>query len=381
MLPKQREMDGIIRQIYEAMETHPHHAKTLLVVAGDHGMNAGGNHGGSGPGETEPALLFASPKFENVKKRRDYDCPTMPREGTEFHYYTKVEQSDFVSALAGLMGIPLSRNNLGIFPAELAGVWSGNQLLQHLHRNSEQILDIIRAKYDSVHFDQKVVIYAAIAADVVSSQSSMDDDEEELARKWGKILYDLSNGLDQSNPNAVERDYYAFLKHAQEAMSDIASSYNIPRMIMGMAMTAIALLAATLSFSRVWPPTSAGIFFTVTSLLYGAMMFASSYVEEEQHFWYWITPAWIVLLTTRSLLYADSSRRQVNVAMAGAILLVTHRLAIRWNQTGQKHAGEPGYRTHVLPKLPCLHVDPDTGYVHHERLLLAQTHLCGNLCG
>ena len=64
MLPKQREMDGIVKMIYEAMETHTHHGKTLLVLAGDHGMNAGGNHGGSGPGETEPALVFVSPKFK-----------------------------------------------------------------------------------------------------------------------------------------------------------------------------------------------------------------------------------------------------------------------------------------------------------------------------
>jgi ethanolaminephosphotransferase len=80
MLPKQREMDGIVRMIYEAMQTEEHLENTLLVLVGDHGMNAGGNHGGSGPGETEPALVFASPKFAGMKSR---NCPTTPKAGTE----------------------------------------------------------------------------------------------------------------------------------------------------------------------------------------------------------------------------------------------------------------------------------------------------------
>jgi len=29
---------------------------------------------------------------------------------------------------------------------------------------------------------------------------------------------------------------------------------------------------------------------------YGVMMFASSYVEEEHHFWYWTCSSWVVYL-------------------------------------------------------------------------------------
>lgn len=32
------------------------------------------------------------------------------------------------------------------------------------------------------------------------------------------------------------------------------------------------------------------------TILYGVMMFATSYVEEEQHFWYWATAAWMAYL-------------------------------------------------------------------------------------
>ena len=50
MVPKQREMDDIVRMIYNAREEEEHLHKTLLVLCGDHGMNDGGNHGGSAPG-------------------------------------------------------------------------------------------------------------------------------------------------------------------------------------------------------------------------------------------------------------------------------------------------------------------------------------------
>jgi ethanolamine phosphate transferase 2 subunit G len=37
--------------------------------------------------------------------------------------------------------------------------------------------------------------------------------------------------------------------------------------------------------------------FLMITIAYGIMMFASSYVEEEQHFWYWTTSGWLCLLS------------------------------------------------------------------------------------
>jgi ethanolaminephosphotransferase len=58
MVPKQKEMDDMVRTIYSAIENEDHLANTLFVLCGDHGMNEGGNHGGSSEGETSPALVF-----------------------------------------------------------------------------------------------------------------------------------------------------------------------------------------------------------------------------------------------------------------------------------------------------------------------------------
>ena len=69
--------------------------------------------------------------FKDMNTRKQYECPTEPKEGTEFHYYTKVEQSDLVPVLAELMGMPISKNSLGVFISELTGILRGQQVLRH----------------------------------------------------------------------------------------------------------------------------------------------------------------------------------------------------------------------------------------------------------
>ena len=111
MAPKQAEMDGIVRQIFEAIESTSHLQSTLLVLSGDHGMNDAGNHGGSAAGETSPALVFISPKLRMISPGSD--CPA-PRPVNDFQYYNVVEQSDIAPTLAGLLGFPVPLNNLGV---------------------------------------------------------------------------------------------------------------------------------------------------------------------------------------------------------------------------------------------------------------------------
>ena len=120
MIPKQIEMDGIVKQIYEAIETKEHLRSTLLVLCGDHGMNDAGNHGGSADGETSPALIFISPKLQTISKGTE--CPVIEPKAN-FHYYSMVEQSDIAPTLAGLLGFPIPLNNLGVFIPELLAFW------------------------------------------------------------------------------------------------------------------------------------------------------------------------------------------------------------------------------------------------------------------
>lgn len=121
MIPKQVEMDGIVKQIYEAIETRAHLGSTLLVLCGDHGMNEAGNHGGSSTGETSPALVFISPKFQTGMN--GVESPANRPYG-KFDYYTFVEQTDIAPTLAGLLGFPVPINNLGVFIPDLLQLWN-----------------------------------------------------------------------------------------------------------------------------------------------------------------------------------------------------------------------------------------------------------------
>lgn len=123
MIPKQREMDEIVKEIYTAMDTHEHLQSTLLVLCGDHGMNDAGNHGGSSAGETSTALVFISPNFSQKQSEN-----ASPLEAVDdFQYYRRVEQSDITPTLAGLLGVPISINNLGVFIPELLTMWDNGE--------------------------------------------------------------------------------------------------------------------------------------------------------------------------------------------------------------------------------------------------------------
>lgn len=129
MVPKQKEMDDIVHTIYTAIENEDHLSNTLFVLCGDHGMNEGGNHGGSSPGETSPALVFMSPKLTKITQSRPkVRSPVEPKIQDEFDYYRTVEQSDIAPTLAGLLGFPVPRNNLGVFLSEFMGFWDNSKM-------------------------------------------------------------------------------------------------------------------------------------------------------------------------------------------------------------------------------------------------------------
>lgn len=119
MVPKQHEMDGIVKEIYTAISSYKHLQSTLLILIGDHGMNDAGNHGASSAGETSPALVFMSPKLSTLTDK--VEVPLEDRE--DFQFYSTIEQSDLAPTLGGLLGFPTPKNNLGAFISGFLPLW------------------------------------------------------------------------------------------------------------------------------------------------------------------------------------------------------------------------------------------------------------------
>ncbi|KAG7290298.1 hypothetical protein NEMBOFW57_000297 [Staphylotrichum longicolle] len=354
MVVKQREMDGIVRQIYTAIESEDHLRSTLFVVCGDHGMNDAGNHGASSPGETSPALVFMSPKLKALNTRLESPLP----ETESFQYYSTVEQSDLAPTLAALLGFPVPKNNLGALIPEFLPFWPEKQdQVQLLMRNARQILDIVIAAFGQQILDS-------------DTNAATESDYEALAHGW-KDLADSyaksAHGEDRSrliqsitkaglrNPGRQWRktNQYQWLQNAQSVLSSMASNYDMPRLFLGQAAAVAALVAAVIAAARCANDRAAS-FIPISGILvaYGVMMFASSYVEEEHHFWYWATTAWFAFLGVRG--YKRGHASAAFQPFSTTALLLATRIIRSWNQTGQKFAGEPDIVKTFLNTSPTL---------------------------
>ncbi len=136
-------------------------------------------------------------------------------------------------------------------------------------------------------------------------------------------------------------------------MSSAASNYDMPLIISGLAIAVFAaLLAIVASFPIIRQAGPSAYIFLGIITAYAVMMFASSYVEEEHHFWYWTASAWIIYLAMNkyafhavhpfvSLTSSSVSSSSTTPALSCMLVLLGLRITRRWNQTGQKFAGEP----------------------------------------
>jgi ethanolamine phosphate transferase 2 subunit G len=118
----------------------------------------------------------------------------------------------------------------------------------------------------------------------------------------------------------------------------------------------IAVQALSFAIACFYTLTSSGLnkldFGLTMSIVgaYGAMMFASSYVEEEQQFWYWLGAGWLFFIGARTYHHISGvvGSSSIRYSIATWTLAICHRIIQRWNQTGQKHAGAPDIVTSVL---------------------------------
>ncbi|KAJ5753833.1 uncharacterized protein N7511_007986, partial [Penicillium nucicola] len=348
MVPKQQEMDSVVTEIYTAMQNEQHLQSTLFVLCGDHGMNDAGNHGGSSAGETSPALVFISPKFQALSTRRE--SPVEPFD--DLQYYRTVEQADITPTLAVLLGLPIPLNSLGVFIPEFLEMWEhGSHKLQILLQNAKQLLNTVQTTFPGTRFGPE---------GIESCASKAESGIEAAQCAWARYLNLVSDGADpEGSYSTTSPILLQFSEIAQDIMSRTASNYNIFRLCLGLFITGIAALTVLpATYAQCIRYRSSGLFLAFMVITYGLMMFASSYVEEEQQFWYWICSGWVFYLHIRSQSPSSGSHKRMQSSKfwsAGGIMIVfaiTQRLLRRWNQTGQKFAAEPDIARTFFPRNP-----------------------------
>ena len=102
MTSKLHEMNDVFTRLIDAIDD-----QTLLVVMGDHGMDAKGDHGGESDDEVQAALWMYSKK--NVFGRLQPAHKEPPATAKD----RPVRQIDLVPTLSLLLGMPVPFNNLG----------------------------------------------------------------------------------------------------------------------------------------------------------------------------------------------------------------------------------------------------------------------------
>ncbi|KAK6541741.1 major facilitator superfamily transporter protein [Orbilia ellipsospora] len=312
MIPKQIEMDGIVKQIYHAIETEDHLKETLFVLVGDHGMNDGGGHGGSSAGETSAALVFMSPKLKALGL--EYKAPEVP--SGEFRYYRKVEQSDVAPTLTTLLGLPIPKNNLGIVAEEFLPLWNVDDQVKILSTNAKELSKLISASYPDF--------------DGLLAQGKCNEKKGEL----DSLACVWHSAVASNIPTEKMKLFTKFASECQDILTSAATNYDTSSMLLAIIIgfVSLTLFLTTWIVDGIEGSIFYKLLFWALSLSYGGMMIASSYVEEEQQYWYWASTGWGVILFIRELQRDESGLKSI-------VFITLLRITRRWNQTGQKYAG------------------------------------------
>ena len=190
--------------------------------------------------------------------------------------------------------------------------------------------------------------------------------ESEASTDLGKAqcIWDQIHELLRRSNNTEEIDSHLqelllrFLTVSQGVMSSTAANYDLNRLFMGLFIAGIAVFLAFLpAYKLLVMSKYPGLFLIFSILGYGGMMFASSYVEEEQQFWYWVFTGWTFYIHVKSARQqrkrAHRSSYRSQVSWLSSIypigLAITYRILRRWNQTGQKFAAEPDIARTFFP--------------------------------
>lgn len=298
MKPKQREMDSVLKRLYDYTCKND---DTLIVLMGDHGMNEIGNHGGSSLGETSAGLSFISPKFHKSKSNRHAPVP----DTIDYSYFSKINQIDLVPTLASLLNFPIPKNNLGILIPDMLDLWkNSHQQRMILWENCKQMRNLFVAKY-----------------------GNHDSEHTEINEKWEYL---------QGDSKSTNQDYYTFLESIQNTLASSATNYNYDDIFIGFLLISVSTIVLLILFNYYVLKISSVsvsliVFFEAFIILYSVHFHGSSLIEEEHQIW------WLFSITSL-VMFGIYNYKVFNkkILFNSLIVLTGLRIIRSWNNSGQK---------------------------------------------
>ncbi|OTB07211.1 hypothetical protein M426DRAFT_318243 [Hypoxylon sp. CI-4A] len=223
MTAKLQQMDTFIRDLTKEIDDD-----TLLVVMGDHGMDPKGDHGGESDEEVEAALWMYSKKPVFGRTKPEFKTPPATAK------IRPVNQIDLVPTLALLLGIPIPYNNLGR-PIEEAFAGIKGNAWNYLAAASSMASAGIR-RYQASYFKARGI---------------------EQSTKPGSpaLLWKDAESLVQSNVKskqweALYEAYTAYQVQTLQICKDLWARFDIPKMVLGLAIMAFGVAILLLYVSR-----------------------------------------------------------------------------------------------------------------------------------
>lgn len=223
MAAKLRQMDQLIRDLIEKVDDN-----TLLVVMGDHGMDAKGDHGGESNDEVDAALWMYSKRGGFGRVSPDTALP--PKYARERY----IPQIDLVPTLSLLLGMPIPFNNLGSPIEEAFAGLGGNDWMNLVAVNRLASAQIKRYQHE----------YAIVRGEAEGESSKLLSLWHAAESDWQKLSKSRPS---VSSLRSAYDSYRKYQRHNLQVCRSLWAKFDGPSMVQG-----IAILAAGMSLLVVY---------------------------------------------------------------------------------------------------------------------------------
>ncbi|KAI1312128.1 GPI ethanolamine phosphate transferase 3-like protein [Xylaria venustula] len=223
MTSKLQQMDAFVRQLAESIDQD-----TLLVVMGDHGMDGKGDHGGESDDEVEAALWMYSKQPVFGRTQAEFATPPATAK------IRPVNQIDLVPTLSLLLGIPIPYNNLGR-PIEEAFAGPEGTAWDRLAAASGVTAAGIK-RYQASYFNARGL-----------QQSTAPGSPASLWKDTDNLLFQSADSKDWAG---LYKAYTAYQIETLKICKDLWARFNVPNMVLGIAVMALGVVVLLLYVSR-----------------------------------------------------------------------------------------------------------------------------------